>query len=67
MDRHRIFVSQANYSIKGFHYVIEALKDIVETYPNTHVYVSGSTVLSMTGYKNKYLKSRYERYSIKIT
>lgn len=66
MDQHRIFVSQANYSIKGFHYVIKALKDIVETYPNTHVYVSGSTVLSMTGYKNKYLKSRYERYLIKL-
>lgn len=37
-----IFVSQAQYPIKGFHMLLQALPGIIRDYPDTHVYVSGS-------------------------
>lgn len=40
-EKHSIFVSQAKNTIKGFDYLLHALPDIVEYYPDVHVYVAG--------------------------
>lgn len=43
-EKQSIFISQAGYPLKGFHYLLEAMPDILEAYPQAHVYVSGNDV-----------------------
>ena len=45
-EPYSIFVSQATYPIKGFHFLLEALPSILNVYPQTHVYVSGVDITS---------------------
>lgn len=40
-QKYSIFVSQAHYPIKGFHYLLQALPIIIDKYINTQVYVTG--------------------------
>lgn len=40
--RHRIFVSQAQYPIKGFHFLVEAISLLKEKYPDVSVVIGGS-------------------------
>lgn len=44
--KHRIFVSQASYPLKGFHYLEQALPAIVRSYPDTEVFVGGEDILT---------------------
>lgn len=39
--RHSIFVSQASYPVKGFHYFLRALPIVINQFPDTRVYVAG--------------------------
>lgn len=41
-EKHSIFVSQASYPVKGFHYILQALPIVIKKYPDVHVYVAGS-------------------------
>lgn len=41
-DPYTIFVSQGGYPIKGFHYMLEALKLVKNFYPNVKLKVTGS-------------------------
>lgn len=40
--KHRIFISQATYSVKGFHLFLEALSDIKRFFPDVTVHVAGT-------------------------
>ncbi|MBQ9361197.1 MAG: glycosyltransferase family 4 protein [Lachnospiraceae bacterium] len=44
-EPHSIFVSQASYPIKGFHYLLKALPIVLERYPDTKVYVGGADII----------------------
>ena len=61
-DKHRIFVSQASYSIKGFHMLLFALPKLIEKYPDLKVYVGGINVTSTRTIKDKLKLSSYGRY-----
>ena len=62
-EKNSIFVSQASYPIKGLHYMLEALPIIVERYPGTHLYVSGTDVVRLNGSLKERLKiSSYRKY-----
>lgn len=39
--KHSIFISQAAYPIKGFHFVVQALAILLRDYPDLQVYVGG--------------------------
>jgi glycosyltransferase involved in cell wall biosynthesis len=60
-DRHRIFISQAQYPLKGFHQLLKALPLLIEKYLDIKVYIAGSDSLKsdFLGLKtyNKYLRS----------
>lgn len=45
-QKHSIFVSQASYPVKGFHYLLHALPIIVRKYSDTQVYVAGADILA---------------------
>lgn len=62
-ERHRIFLSQGNYPIKGLHFVLRALPLILKHYPDTKVYIGGSDVVNITGnWKVSLLRGSYGRY-----
>lgn len=44
-ERHSIFVSQCNYPIKGFHYMLQAMPFILKDYPDAVLYTTGRNVL----------------------
>jgi glycosyltransferase involved in cell wall biosynthesis len=60
--KHRIFISQATYPLKGFHLFLEALKDIMRFYPDVTVHVAGADVT-----KGGWIKgSSYGQYICKL-
>jgi hypothetical protein len=42
---HSIFLSQGDYPLKGFHFMLRALSQIIEKYPDAHVYVAGNSII----------------------
>ena len=60
--KHSIFFSQADYPLKGFHYLLQALELVKEKYPDVTVNVAGNSLVSYTTLKDKIKISAYGRY-----
>lgn len=48
IEKYSIFVSQSDYPIKGFHYMLEAMKIVKNEYPSAHLYTTGKNILKMS-------------------
>lgn len=57
-EKHRIFVAQSHYPIKGFHYLLEAVGILKERYHDINVYFSGHD----NAFKSGILKTAYGQY-----
>ena len=51
MELHSIFISQGQYSIKGLHFVVEALPLVLEEFPNSKIYISGKDITKSNSLK----------------
>lgn len=60
--KHQIFYSQADYPIKGLHFVLEALPSILEKYPDTKVLVAGNNIVRGNGLMDIIKLSSYGKY-----
>ena len=60
--KHSIFFSQADYPLKGFHYLLQALEIIKEKYPDVTVAVAGNSLVNYTTIKDKIKISAYGKY-----
>lgn len=61
-QKHSIFFSQADYPLKGFHYLLQALKEIREKYPDVTVQVAGNSLVNYKTLKDKIKISAYGTY-----
>ena len=61
-QKHSIFFSQADYPLKGFHYLLQALKEIREKYPDVAVNVAGNSLVNYKTWKDKIKISAYGKY-----
>ena len=61
-DPYTIFVSQGSYPIKGFHYVLEAMPEILKREPRAKVYVAGGDITRADSLKDRLRMSSYGRY-----
>ncbi len=61
-QKHRIFASSCAYPIKGFHYLLEAMAQLVKEYPDAKLAVTGRSVLSPGSLKSKLKVSSYQKY-----
>lgn len=61
-ERHTILISQGDYPLKGFHYMLEALPLIQEKYPDVQVYVAGNRITGYRSLKDKLKISSYGVY-----
>lgn len=43
--KHRIFFSQADYPLKGFHFLLEAMPEILKKYPDAEIAVAGNDII----------------------
>ncbi|MBQ3163715.1 MAG: glycosyltransferase family 4 protein [Lachnospiraceae bacterium] len=66
IQQYSLFLSQGNYPIKGLHYVLDILPDIVEEYPETVVYVAGDVITANKSIKDKIKISGYGKYLLDI-
>ncbi len=42
---HSIFMSQGDYPLKGFHFMLEAMPEILKEFPDTKLYVAGNSII----------------------
>ncbi len=42
---HSIFLSQGDYPLKGFHFMLEAMPEILKEFPDAKLYVAGNSVI----------------------
>ena len=65
---HSIFLSQGDYPLKGFHFMLEAMPLILKKYPDAHVYVAGNNIIGRGKSKYPYFMraSAYGKYLKKL-
>lgn len=63
---HSVFVSQGDYPLKGLHYMLLALPDILAEYPDTTLYVAGNSLIKYDTLKDKLKISAYGKYLRKL-
>ncbi|MEA5026328.1 MAG: glycosyltransferase [Erysipelotrichaceae bacterium] len=56
--KHSIFISQANYPIKGFHLILKALPNILLAYPDAAIYTTSRNIFEVLSFR----LTSYERY-----
>lgn len=64
-ERYSIFISQAGYSLKGLHYLINAINIIKNDFPGLRVYIGGKDYSSRK-FKDKLYRTRYNNYILKL-
>ncbi len=60
--RHRIFLSQGHYPLKGVHILLEALPAVLAQFPDTTVHIAGSNVLRGDRWQDRLLRNGYGNY-----
>ena len=59
--KHRVFASSCAYPVKGFHYLLEAFGEVLKTYPDATLAVTGRSFLP-GDFKGKLRRGAYEKY-----
>lgn len=62
IEPYSIFLSQGNYPIKGLHYVLDILPELVEAHEETVMYVAGDIITADSTLKDKIKISGYGKY-----
>jgi len=65
-EKHSIFISQSDYPVKGFHYILEAMPEILKRFPDAHLYTTGNDIIDLTSFEQKLKESSYQRYLRKL-
>lgn len=60
--KHSIFVSQGDYPLKGLHYMLIAMGELKEKYPDVKLYVAGNSLVRYETLKDKIKISSYGKY-----
>lgn len=60
--KHSVFASSCAYPVKGFHYLLEAMAEVVRAYPDAGIYVTGGSFLTSNTWKDKLRQSGYKLY-----
>lgn len=65
-EPYSIFLSQGDYPLKGFHYVLLALGEVVGEYPKARVRVAGNSIIGNRTWKEKVKISSYGKYLLEL-
>ena len=64
--KYRIFFSQADYPLKGFHHMLQAAGILKKKYPSLTIHVAGNSIFSYKTIKEKIKISAYGTYLRKL-
>lgn len=65
-EKHSIFLSQGNYPIKGLHYMLQAMPEVLKKYPKARIYVAGDEITRFSTIKEKIKISNYGKYLLEL-
>ena len=65
-EPYSIFLSQGDYPLKGFHYLLQAMPRVMEQFPDTHIYVAGSNIIEVGTFKDWLKLPAYGKYLRKL-
>lgn len=65
IEHHSIYIGNSYYALKGFHFVVQALPQLIKEYPDIKVYVAGHKPFS-EGDKRSFIKKGYGAYLKKL-
>ena len=65
-EPYSIFLSQGDYPLKGFHYLLQAMPRVMEQFPDTHIYVAGSNIIEVSTFKDWLKLPAYGKYIRKL-
>lgn len=65
-EAHSIFISQGDYPLKGLHYMLEAMPQILKKYPDARLYVAGNSLVRYRTIRQKLSISAYGKYLRKL-
>lgn len=65
-QKFEIFVSQADYPLKGFHYLLQAMKEILQSFPQARIAVAGNSILGVDGIASRLKLPAYGKYLRKL-
>ncbi|MGD6991116.1 glycosyltransferase family 4 protein [Sutcliffiella horikoshii] len=65
-EKNSIFMSQATYPIKGLHFMLEALPEIIKRYPDTHLYIAGNSIVKNSNIKDKIKRTYYGKHILSL-
>ncbi len=71
-EKNSIFLSQGDYPIKGLHYVLRAMPEILEDYPAAEIYVAGNSIIKsaaekgLDGLKGRLKLESYGKYILQL-
>lgn len=62
VEPYSIFLGQGDYPLKGMHFLLEAMGQLKDAYPQLHLYVAGNSIISHRTFKEKLKLSAYGKY-----
>ncbi len=65
-EPYSIFLSQGDYPLKGFHYLLQAMPKVLEQFPDAQVYVAGNSVIGDGTLKGRLKLPAYGKYLKKL-
>ena len=65
-EKHSIFVSQGNYTIKGLHFALQAMPEILKKFPDAKMYVAGDKITANRSLMDKIKIGTYGQYLLKL-
>ena len=65
-EPYSIFLSQGDYPLKGFHYLLRAMPRVLEQFPDTHIYVAGNNIIEVGTFKDRLKLPAYGKYIRKL-
>lgn len=65
-ERHSIFLGQGDYPLKGMHFVLQAMAELLPDYPDLKLYVAGNSVVEHSSLKQRLKLPAYGKYLLKL-
>lgn len=65
-EKHSIFLGQGDYPLKGMHFMLQAMAELMPDYPDLKLYVAGNSIVEHASLKQKLKLPAYGKYLIKL-
>ena len=66
-NKHSVFLSQANYPIKGLHLILEELSQLKEQYTDLTIRIAGSNLMESSTPYSVFIKKEIQKYKLNET